>query len=116
MTPRGECLDDGALGGRLEEADHGRLGLKPRYVLQARRLDREHHVGRAQHGAPVSLDRHADLAVGVVGEAGLLARARLHDYLETGCGEPDRHVRHQGDAPLALVGLRNHPDLHEMKL
>src|SRR5260370_808950 len=66
----------------------------------------------AARASRAGLPRHASLAVGIVGEVGLLARARLHDHLEAGCGELGHRIRYQGDSPLALEGLRNHPNLH----
>lgn len=51
--------------------------------LEARRLDREHHIRCAQQRLPVSL-----------------ARTGFHAYREIGCDEPSRLVRYQGDAPL----------------
>jgi hypothetical protein len=79
-------------------------------------LDREHDIGCAQYNLSISLDSHCRLAIGVVGEFGPLARARLHNHRETRGRKLRSLIWYQSDAPLALQGLRKYSNLDGMKL
>ena len=58
-------------------------------------------VGAREQRARVGLERGAGLGVGLVGEAGRLARARLHEQLDALRLERLHGVGHQRHAPLA---------------